>query len=292
MLDDLNIFVKTVQSGSMSSAGRRMGIPQNSISRRMKALEEKLGVKLLIRDARKQKCTKLGSHLYEGCHEALDCIFKTIEWIKLSTRDSSERVKMQAPSLVAREVSLLIIHSLSLNPPPIEVDISESDFESTHGDVDLFFTLGEPDHLLYTSKKLFEIDFGLYASKEYYASHACSEIKSPYDLSSHEIISSANNKTIHLISLKDQKTHGILSGTRFSSSSEQGLLAAAESGAGIVLVNCKFAESNGLKRILPQFPPRNKAVYIAYKNTSSLSAAAKTILQLIISTHEKTWRIA
>ncbi len=294
MLDDLNIFVKTVQSGSMSSAGRRMGIPQNSISRRLKALEESLGIKLLTRDtrdARKQKCTKLGVRLYEDCHEAIDYISKAVEGVKLSTKKSSERVKIQAPTLVVKDISLSIINSLSLTPPPIEVDISESDLGSTPGDFDLFFTLGEPDPQTYTSKKIFEIKFGLYASKEYYALHTCSQIKKPSDLGNHEIISSADRQAIQLLSLNDEKSYRALSSTRFSLSSEQGLLAAAEAGAGIVLVSCRSAESNGLKQVLPQFPPQNKSVYIAYKNTSSLRPAAKTILELILYSHENAWKI-
>jgi len=48
----LRVYVTSVQEGSLSAAGRRLGLSQPAISNKIKALEEELGAQLLLRDAR------------------------------------------------------------------------------------------------------------------------------------------------------------------------------------------------------------------------------------------------
>jgi DNA-binding transcriptional LysR family regulator len=59
-LQQLAIFVRTVETGSFSKVAREFGLSQPSISRSVAALEDRLGVKLLVRTTRQLSLTDAG----------------------------------------------------------------------------------------------------------------------------------------------------------------------------------------------------------------------------------------
>ena len=62
--EQLKIFVSVVENGSFTKAAETMYISHSTTSRNVSALEESLGVKLLIRDSKGLKLTEAGSLLY------------------------------------------------------------------------------------------------------------------------------------------------------------------------------------------------------------------------------------
>ena len=61
----LEEFVAIIEEGSISAAARRVGVPRPSLSRRLKALEDRLGKRLLHRHSRQPTPTAAGRELYE-----------------------------------------------------------------------------------------------------------------------------------------------------------------------------------------------------------------------------------
>ncbi|UCI08126.1 LysR family transcriptional regulator [Mesorhizobium sp. B1-1-8] len=70
-LQQLAIFVRTVETGNFSKVAREFGLSQPSISRTIAALEERLGVKLLTRTTRQLSITDAGEALLSRAREAL-----------------------------------------------------------------------------------------------------------------------------------------------------------------------------------------------------------------------------
>lgn len=58
-------FVAVVEDGSISKASRTLRVPRASLSRRLSALEEELGVRLLHRGSRPLRVTAAGASLYQ-----------------------------------------------------------------------------------------------------------------------------------------------------------------------------------------------------------------------------------
>lgn len=76
-MDKLNrmaVFAVVVAEGSLSAAGRRLGMSASAVSQHMRTLEQSLGVALLHRSTRKLTLTDAGAAFYPGCktmlHEA------------------------------------------------------------------------------------------------------------------------------------------------------------------------------------------------------------------------------
>ena len=70
-LNDLYYFVQVVEHGGFAAAGRALAIPKSKLSRRLAALEERLGVRLIQRSSRQFSVTELGQSYYRHCKAML-----------------------------------------------------------------------------------------------------------------------------------------------------------------------------------------------------------------------------
>ena len=73
-LQQLALFVRTVETGSFSRAAREFGLTQPSASRAVAALEERLGVKLIARTTRELSATDAGEALFARARDALAAV--------------------------------------------------------------------------------------------------------------------------------------------------------------------------------------------------------------------------
>ncbi|MBV1856974.1 MAG: LysR family transcriptional regulator [Nannocystaceae bacterium] len=64
-------YIAVVEHGSISKAARVLGVPRASLSRRMGALEETLGVRLLHRQSRPMRLTPAGEELFRRAQRVL-----------------------------------------------------------------------------------------------------------------------------------------------------------------------------------------------------------------------------
>ena len=70
-LDDMQIFVATVDARNFTSAANRLSLSKQFVSRRVMTLEDALGVRLLIRNTRKLAVTELGQEFYDRAKRIL-----------------------------------------------------------------------------------------------------------------------------------------------------------------------------------------------------------------------------
>jgi DNA-binding transcriptional LysR family regulator len=68
----MRVFTRVVRAGSLSAAGRAMGMSAASVSRKISALEESTGARLLERTSRKIALTQIGELYYEKAAQILD----------------------------------------------------------------------------------------------------------------------------------------------------------------------------------------------------------------------------
>jgi DNA-binding transcriptional LysR family regulator len=64
-LDDLRVFLEVARQGTLAGAGAAVHLSQPAVTRRMQALERKLGVHLFRRAGRRLQLTEAGAHLAE-----------------------------------------------------------------------------------------------------------------------------------------------------------------------------------------------------------------------------------
>jgi DNA-binding transcriptional LysR family regulator len=68
----MEAFVLVVDTGSFSAAGRRLHVGQPAVSKLVAQLEERLGVKLLVRTTRGLTATEAGLNYYERARRSIE----------------------------------------------------------------------------------------------------------------------------------------------------------------------------------------------------------------------------
>lgn len=66
-LNEMVLFARVVSRGSFTEAARELGVPASTLSRKVAALEERLGLRLLERTTRQLRLTDAGGVYYERC---------------------------------------------------------------------------------------------------------------------------------------------------------------------------------------------------------------------------------
>src|ERR1035437_8426913 len=97
-LNDIAIFVQVVRSGSFAEAARRLGVPSNTLSRRIQQLEEQLGTRLLQRSTRKLELTGAGQAFHERCSGAVDGLTEAGRTLSFCSREPRGLVRLPAPA--------------------------------------------------------------------------------------------------------------------------------------------------------------------------------------------------
>ena len=70
-LTSMSAFVRVVDSGGFSAAGRKLNMSTTMVSNHVQALEDRLGVRLLQRTTRKVSLTEVGKAYYDRCIQIL-----------------------------------------------------------------------------------------------------------------------------------------------------------------------------------------------------------------------------
>ncbi len=66
-LTEMTCFVRAVETGSFATAGRALSLSSQLVGKHVAALEERLGVQLLVRTTRRHSVTEAGQAFYDRC---------------------------------------------------------------------------------------------------------------------------------------------------------------------------------------------------------------------------------
>src|SRR5579863_8961593 len=98
----MRVFVRIADTGSLSAAGRQLGLSLTSVSRQLMALEAVLGSTLVERTTRRLSLTESGRLYYERAKQILDEVAEMERGLTMQTGVASGRLHVSAPSLLGR----------------------------------------------------------------------------------------------------------------------------------------------------------------------------------------------
>jgi len=115
-LNDLNFFAAVVANGGFSAAARALGAPKSRISRRVAALEQQLGVRLVERSTRRFKVTDVGQDVYRHARAALAEAEAIDEAVSRLKAEPQGLVRVSCPLGVDRLLAGCLAQFLALHP--------------------------------------------------------------------------------------------------------------------------------------------------------------------------------
>jgi DNA-binding transcriptional LysR family regulator len=259
MLEAMLLFLKVVQLGSMSSAGKESHLSPASVSRTIAALEAHLGVQLFNRTSRKIMLTDAGETYYQRIKPLLDEL-QDIETSTRLTQDEPDGL-LRVHSHTSVGIHIVTPHMLEFSRlyPKITVDLqlSETPVNLLEQNFDIDIRLGELQDSSMLMRRLAPSDRVLVASPAYLAAHP--PIQVPADLLHHNCITfrpGAEITTWRLVRDGEEMQEFKVTGTFHTNNSEV-LRRAAVSGLGVALltnwISKKDRDSGRLQVILPEY---------------------------------------
>jgi DNA-binding transcriptional LysR family regulator len=170
-LSALRLFIRVVDTGNITGAGRSLGMSSTAASKRLQDLESDLRVRLLDRTTRSVSATEAGRHLYERVSVLLDDLDGAL-------RQAGDLQSRPAGVLrVTARRSFGMLHVLPALPafretyPEVEIDLTLTEIVEiapTRG-VDLVIRLGEPVEKSLVAHRLASAERVMCASPAYFA---------------------------------------------------------------------------------------------------------------------------
>lgn len=126
-LNEINLFVHVVRAGSFTGAGRTLGVPKSTVSRRVSSLEERLGLRLLERTTRKLRLTEAGRAYYERCRRAVEELEEADRDVHAFDDEPRGVLRMTAPHGAVDELLGPALVAVLREHPEVHVELELTD---------------------------------------------------------------------------------------------------------------------------------------------------------------------
>src|SRR4051812_18776709 len=163
--DDLRIFLAVVAYGSMNAAGRALGQSQPTVARRMRVLEEVLGVALFQRTPNRIELTEAGRAVLEAASPMAEAAGAVPKIAAAYRPDPTAPVRITA----TMSATLFLSHhavDLALATQPIEIAYlpTRRRLDLSIGEADIALRMRKlPDEEDLVGRKLGRMAFAIYA---------------------------------------------------------------------------------------------------------------------------------
>jgi len=143
-LDNLAVFVRVVELGGLSAAGRDLRISPAVASNRIKELERHLGVRLLNRTTRQLTATEHGRVFYDGAKRVLEALDEAEGAVAALSGQPRGTIRVTAPLGLGKRLIASGIPEFRERYPQIEVRLrlSDRDVDIMREGIDVAFKLG------------------------------------------------------------------------------------------------------------------------------------------------------
>ncbi len=286
-MDDRTVFFAVVEANGFAAAARQLETTPASVSRRVKALEQRLGVRLLQRTTRKISLTDAGERYFHEGRRLLHELGDLEQALRAAVREPEGELRIVAPmSFGQRRLAPLVADFATLYPQ-LRISLILEDRESDLIDqaVDLAIRIGYPADSSMVARALAPIPRHACASPAYLARRGCPD--SPADLLRHDclhynLISAREEWTF--VGPEGEQTLGIKGS--FCSNNGDVLAEAAIHGLGIALLP-NFIVGDGLAdgrlvRVLADYERAPLTLFALYPSRQHVPAKTRRFLEHLI----------
>jgi DNA-binding transcriptional LysR family regulator len=167
--DDLKLTLAITRYGSLNAAARALGTTQPTISRRLNRLERRTGAKLFERAASGLAPTPLCAALTDSL-QRMDDVAQTVER-RVAARDTGLEGTITVTSLewFGDEVLAPLLAKFAVRHAFVAINLVNDPrrFNLSRGEADLALRIGTFDQQGLIERKVADVSYGLYASREY-----------------------------------------------------------------------------------------------------------------------------
>lgn len=287
-LNDVALFVHVVRAGGLAGAARRLGVPSNTVSRRLQKLEKHLGLRLLQRSTRRLSLTEAGQTLFGSCAESVDALAESTQNLVDGRRAVSGKVRVAAPADFFDSFPTDALADFLAVHPKVQVEFELSDTRADLLDqgIDVALRAGKVIEPNLIARQVGWSSVTLVASPAYVARRGLPS--SLAELAEHDCITrpaTPRGRTSWQLDGPLGESEVDVSGP-FRANSIQAQLAGALAGLGIgllpTMLTAAHVSSGALQELLPDYGMRGVGVYFVYLSRQHVPRAVTAFVDFAI----------
>jgi LysR family transcriptional regulator for bpeEF and oprC len=295
-LQAMALFVRVVETGGIARAAESMGIPKATATTLIQRLEASLGAKLLNRTTRRVSVTPDGAAYYTRAVGILAEVREAEEALSQRSSTPRGRLRVDAPTLIARSVIVPALPRFFARYPDIELALAcnERHFDLIAEGIDCALWVGEVGDPGLVAKRVGYLYFATCAAPGYLAEHPAPA--HPRELAQHRCLNRfapGTGETVEWVFSRDgERVQAVFPG-HVALDDENGYVSGAEAGLGIAqlpaFVLKEAMERGTLDLVLADWIPEPSPLYVVYPQSRHLSRRVRVFvdwLAALIADHD------
>ena len=285
-LTSLTAFVRVVDSGGFSAAGRRLNMSTTMVSNHVQSLEDRLGARLLNRTTRKVSLTEVGKAYYDRAVQILADLEQADDIAGALQSTPRGMLRVYTATHIVQFVSPVVAEYLGAYPEAkVDLSIGERTIDLIDEGFDIAIRLTPPPDSSLIVRSLATWRHVLCCSPDYLERHGRPQQLS--ELTDRNCIRHAlyPYDEWRFVDRKGTPASVRVSGNLISNSGET-LRRAALQGVGVCLAAgfliADDLESGRLIRLLPEYRPVEFAMNAIYPHRHHLSAKVRSFIDLLV----------
>lgn len=289
-VSDLAFFVRLMQCGSLAATAQELGVTPPAVSRRLAALERRLGVRLANRTTRSLAATPEGERYLEQARRILDDIGELERELAGSRSEPQGLLRVNASFGFGRRRIAPLVSEFARRHPKVEIQLQLTDRipPLTDAAFDVSIRFGQPPDSRLYARRLLTNHRVACAAPAYLDAHA--PIETPKDLARHACIVVRENEAAwgswQLFAVDDEKRRETVKvGGPLASNDGETAVRWALAGHGVLLrslwdIGPELAAGR-LRRVLPGWRSAPADVYALYPERMHLSAKVRAFVDFL-----------
>lgn len=293
LLKAMTVFVRVVETGSLTAAGFACDLSPTMVGNHLQALEDRLGTRLIHRTTRKQQISAFGQAYYERCVEILGLVSDTERLALDHLGTPRGRLRITAPVIFSNECLVPAIADYCQRYPEVQLDVVATDGLSDliEDGFEAAIRIGTPGNPDLVARPLRAYRLVLCASSAYL--DASGVPATPEDLRAHQCLTYAYPLRSEMHAAQPE---WMLSGTngtvsvpvrgRLRIDNSEALRRALLAGMGIamlpgILVDADI-EAGRLIEVLPDYAAPMRQINLLYLRDRQMSPKLRSFVEFVV----------
>jgi DNA-binding transcriptional LysR family regulator len=282
----MQAFVLVVDTGSFSAAARRIDVGQPAISKLVAQLEDRLGVKLLVRTTRGLTPTEAGLNYYERARRSIEEADEAELAARGAGKGLSGRLRVSAAATFARLHLIPHIPQFLTDHPDLKLDVVLDDriVDLVQEGIDVALRMGRLVDSTLTARRIASCSHAVLATPGYFA--RAGEPAAPADLPAHDAVIYAQRGGGATWTFKrDGAEVPVTLNDRLRISAAEGVRAAVLAHAGIAIVSQwmftpELADGT-VKAVLPDWRLPQLDLWAVFPAGRTATTKARTFISFV-----------
>ena len=184
----MEAFVRVIDAGSFSGAAHQLRVGQSTISKTIAQLEDRLGVRLVLRSTHGLTPTEAGRNFYERAKRTIDEAEQAEAAARGDAATVQGRLRVSAPLTLARLHIIPCLPVFLSEHPALDVDVilDDGDVDLVEAGVDVALRLGDIADSALTGRKVGHSRALVVGACSYFETHGVPQ--TPAELAAHQFV--------------------------------------------------------------------------------------------------------